>query len=130
MNPTPPSEPTRPTGLLLTRDLFFTSKITSTAQALGLTVHVAGNHALAAALIQDHRPRVVFLDLAAAGLTSPAAIQTYRQLAPHPTTFIAFGSHVDSDALDAARAAGCDTVLPRRKFSAELPTLLNHHLGR
>jgi len=42
---------------------------------------------------------------------------------------VAYGSHVDKARLDAARAAGCDEVLPRSKFSAELPDLLRRYLG-
>lgn len=32
---------------------------------------------------------------------------------------IGFGSHVDTETLDAARAAGCDEVLPRSRFFAD-----------
>ena len=37
---------------------------------------------------------------------------------------IAFGSHVDAELLAAARAAGCDEVLPRSKFFARARELL------
>ena len=37
---------------------------------------------------------------------------------------VAFGSHVDRDTLDAARAAGCEEVLPRSAFFRDLPSLL------
>ena len=37
---------------------------------------------------------------------------------------IGFGSHVQRDRLDAARAAGCDVVLKRSEFFARLPALL------
>ena len=43
---------------------------------------------------------------------------------PWPT-----GSHVDKVRLNQARAAGCDEVLPRSKFSAELPDLLLRYLA-
>ena len=41
---------------------------------------------------------------------------------------VAYGSHVDKDRLDAARAAGCDEVLPRSRFSSELPAWLRRYL--
>ena len=41
---------------------------------------------------------------------------------------MAYGSHVDKARLDQARAAGCDEVLPRSKFSTELPDLLRRYL--
>jgi hypothetical protein len=37
---------------------------------------------------------------------------------------VAYGSHVDTESLRAARAAGCDRVLPRSKFIEELPSAL------
>jgi len=36
---------------------------------------------------------------------------------------VAFGSHVDTELLDAARAAGVDEVLPRSVFFRRLPNL-------
>lgn len=118
-----------PAGLLLTRDLIFTSKVTGTARALGRSVMTAGNVALATSMIEQWRPRVVFLDLAAGELTGPAAILAYRRIAPEGTAFVAFGSHVDMVALDAARGAGCDEVMPRSRFSAELPAIVDRYLG-
>jgi hypothetical protein len=38
---------------------------------------------------------------------------------------IGFGSHVDHDLLDAARAAGCNEVLPRSAFFRRLEELLD-----
>jgi len=43
------------------------------------------------------------------------------------TPFVAFGSHVDTEALAAARAAGCDPVMPRSKFSMELHELIRRY---
>jgi CheY-like chemotaxis protein len=37
---------------------------------------------------------------------------------------LAFGSHVDVERQQAARAAGCDRVVANSKFSADLPTLI------
>ena len=127
---TPPSIPVPdgPAGLLLSRDLIFTSKITGTARALGHQVIIAGNVALATAMMQQWRPRVVFVDLSAGDLVSPAAIVAFRGIHPG-TPFVAFGSHVETENLAAAKAAGCDPVLPRSRFSADLPALIARYLG-
>lgn len=117
-----------PTGLLLSRDLIFTAKITGTARELGRRVLTAGNSALAASMIDQWKPKVVFVDLAAGELVSPPALLAYRQAAGVDTAFVAFGSHVDTAALDAARAAGCDPVLPRSRFTIELPDLIRKYL--
>ena len=90
---------------------------------LGRQVLTAGNAALAQAMInQQWNPRAVFVDLAAGDLVKPEALVAYRAVAGPETAFIAFGSHVDTASLAAAEAAGCDPVLPRSKFSAELPS--------
>jgi CheY-like chemotaxis protein len=118
-----------PPGLLLSRDLIFTSKVVGTAGALGHRVLAAGAVDLASTLIEREQPRVVFVDLSAGDLVSPAALAAYRRLAAPRTPFVAFGSHVDVQALAAARAAGCDPVLPRSRFSAELPDLIRRAFG-
>ena len=120
----PGPEGSEPAGLLLSRDLIFTSKVTGTARAIGSRVLVAGNSALAAAMIGQWRPKVVFVDLAAGDLVAAPALMAYRLAAGPGVPFVAFGSHVDTAALDAARLAGCDHVMPRSKFSAELPELI------
>lgn len=127
--PAPTSDPATPTpegpaGLLLCRDLFFTSKVVGTAQMLGHRVVVVGGADLALAHLRAWSPRVVFVDLAAGDLvTSPRLLQ-YIEAAPPGTPFVAFGSHVDTARLAEARAAGCDPVLPRSRFTAELPALI------
>jgi hypothetical protein len=127
--PVPTPEGPGPAGLLLSRDLIFTSKVTGTARMLGRQVLTAGNAALAQAMIEQWKPRAVFVDLAAGDLVRPEALLAYRSLAGPETAFIAFGSHVDTAGLAAAADAGCDPVLPRSKFSAELPDLIRRFLG-
>lgn len=41
-----------------------------------------------------------------------------------PGRIIGFGSHVDTETLEAARAAGCHEVLPRSRFFADPGRLL------
>jgi hypothetical protein len=117
------------TGILLSRDLIFTSKVTGTARSLGYRVLVAGHVEPAATMIALWRPCVVFVDLGAGDLVSPEALLGYQSLAGPGTAFVAFGSHVDTEALEIARAAGCDPVLPRSKFAAELPELIKCYFG-
>jgi DNA-binding NarL/FixJ family response regulator len=127
--PVPAPEDPGPAGLLLSRDLIFTSKVTGTARMLGRQVLTAGNAALALAMIEQWKPRAVFVDLAAGDLVKPEALIAYRAAAGADTAFVAFGSHVDTAGLAAAADAGCDPVMPRSKFSAELPELIRRFLG-
>lgn len=116
-------------GLLLCRDLMFTSRVTSEARALGVRVMTAGSQALAGSMIEQWRPRVVFVDLTAGEMVGRAALEAYRLIAGPSTTFIAYGPHVDRDNLAAAREAGCDLVLTRGKFNTDLPDLIRHYLA-
>jgi DNA-binding response OmpR family regulator len=114
--------------VLLSRDLIFTSKITGTARELGARVLVAGDPNLALRLIGQWRPPVVFVDLAAGELVATPALTALRREAGAGTAFVAFGSHVDTHALAEARAAGCDEVMPRSRFTSELSGLIRRHL--
>ncbi len=122
--------PEEPSGLLLCRDLFFVSKVTGTARALGYLVKVASSPARAEELIAQGPPKVVFVDLAAGDLVAGPALLAYQKAAGPATPFVAFGSHVDTVALADARAAGCDPVLARSKFTAELPELIRHYFQK
>lgn len=121
--------PDGPAGLLLSRDLIFTSKITGTAQTLGHRMVVAGNVALATALLERWKPVVVMADLGAGDLVAPANLARFRELAGADTPMLAFGSHVDTEALAAARAAGCDPVMPRSKFTQVLADLIGDYFA-
>jgi CheY-like chemotaxis protein len=73
---------------------------------------------------------LVLLDLDARWLEAAAAI---RDLKSDPASadarIIAFVSHVRTDAIEAARAAGADRVLARSAFVRELPALLREAAG-
>jgi CheY-like chemotaxis protein len=116
-----------PIAILISRDLFFTSKVTGTAQELGYRVLVNGDVCEAVANAIALRCRSLFLDLSMPGLKVEEVIGAL------PTTdrpkVIAFGAHVQTDRLQAAREAGCDEVMPRSKFSATLPEILIRHAG-
>jgi CheY-like chemotaxis protein len=119
------SEPSAgPTGLLLSDDLMFTSRITGTARDLGLVVRTARSAGVLRELAGRHTPRCVLLDLANPGLDIGSLVGWLKgECAPAPFV-VAYGSHVDTATLRAARAAGCDVVLPRSKFVEELPQAL------
>jgi DNA-binding response OmpR family regulator len=122
------AEPATPVGLLLSDDLMFTSRIIGTARDQGFTVKVARNLAALEALARQHEPSCVLLDLGNPGLNIVDAVQALKKAAP--TVFIvAYGSHVDTATLGAARAAGCDLVFPRSRFIEELPRQLSVWFG-
>ncbi|HYT93862.1 MAG TPA: MTH938/NDUFAF3 family protein [Gemmataceae bacterium] len=106
-------------GLLLSDDLIFTSRIATTAQQLGLSVTTAKSQPALEQLAARQPARCVILDLANPGLDIAALLGKLRQ-GEAPPFVVAYGAHVDTATLRAARAAGCDIVLPRSKFAEEL----------
>lgn len=124
----PSADPAR-IGLLVSRDLFFTSKVTGTASALGLVVQtVPGIPQVVERLKAGGSTcACVFLDLGIADLDIAGLMAQLP--AEHRPKVVAFGSHVATARLEAAAAAGCDEVLPRSRFSSALPQLLQQYLS-
>jgi CheY-like chemotaxis protein len=109
----------------LVADLIFASRIRGTAQAAGVQAITVRS---AAELLQragELQPSLILVDLDARAADPPTAIARLKE---DPQTrdipILAFGSHVQREAIEAARAAGADRVLARSAFVRELPFLL------
>lgn len=118
-----------PTALLLCDDLMFASRITGEARALNLTVKPARSLEQFFNLARQEAPSCVLLDLAFPGLDLSELFRRLGEAWPSMPRVVAYGSHVDTERLKAARAAGCDPVLPRSKFVEELPQALPRWLS-
>jgi CheY-like chemotaxis protein len=129
-SPVPSTTELGPAGLLLCRDLIFITKVTGTAQTLGYHMQVAGDVRSAESAIETLRPQVIFVDLTAGELAALEALGDYIKFAGPDVWFVAFGPHVEEEALAAAKAAGCQAVLPRSKFAADLPRLMRWYFSR
>ncbi len=121
-----PDQPMTRRGVLLTSNLLFSSMVTGTAAALGQEVSVAGSLAEAVEVCRARPTAYVIIDMGMAEIDIVMAVARLREAAG-AVPLIAYGSHVDKARLDEARAAGCDEVMPRSKFSAELPALLRRY---
>jgi len=113
--------------LALVDDLLFLSKIQETAKHLGVAVESARPGDLAKLAIQDV-PNALIIDL---NHRSGKALEVLRTLKSDLKTkdiaVIGFVSHVQSELIRAARAAGCDQVLARSAFASQLPSLLQRY---
>jgi CheY-like chemotaxis protein len=118
-----------PLGYVLSDDLIFTSRITGTARDLGLTVKPARSPDVLQRLARQQPPSCVIVDLANPGLDIADLNRWLSELATPKARVIAYGSHVDTATLRAAREAGCAAVLPRSQFVQELPHKLMEWLG-
>jgi DNA-binding NarL/FixJ family response regulator len=117
------AETAGPVGLLLSDDLLFTSRITGTARDLGFTFKPARSFSVLESLARASSPRCVILDLSNPGLVIEEAVRSLKTAAPE-VYLVAYGSHVDTATLRAARDAGCDVVMPRSRFVEDLPRQL------
>lgn len=111
--------------LALLDDLLFSSKIRTAASQLGVRVAFARSSDAALADMRAHRPSLVIFDLdnpRTDPLGTVTAMKADAALATIPT--VGFGSHVQTETLNAARRAGVDEVLARSVFTARMPEIL------
>ena len=116
--------------LAVVDDLIFFSKNRQTAQRLIVAVEGVDPNRLEHRIAQGGVVAVI-LDL---NHGSGSAVEVLRTLKGNPETaplpVLGFVSHVETDRAAAARAAGCDQVLARSTFSAQLPQILQKLAGK
>jgi CheY-like chemotaxis protein len=107
--------------LALVDDLFFRSKLTETARQVGVTVQTFTTGGTLLASMSAGPPSLIVIDLSV-----PQALEAVEQLHKlgNPPLVIAFLSHVQTELAERARAVGCQRVLPRSRFAAELADIL------
>jgi DNA-binding NarL/FixJ family response regulator len=109
-------------------DLFFRSRIEATAAAAGVDLHVSRTLEELREAVEAQGCGGVLVDLGMETDEAVAAIRALKRMA-EPPIVVAWGSHVDAEALEAARAAGADRVLARSAFTRRLPDLLRELAG-
>lgn len=112
--------------LILCSDLFFASKVGGTADMLGLEAETVMSPDKALEQIKANPElKGLILDLTVPGLN----LQEFLDQVPCKLLdkTIAFGPHVETEKLALASEKGCAQVLPRSRFSNELPELLRLH---
>ena len=114
-------------GVFLSSDLMFTSRVTGTAKAQGAEVTAVGR---ADALLEriDEQTLLVMLDLGSPGVDPAELVPAIRARSPQ-ARIVAYAPHVHEQRLAAAAEAGCDEVLTRGQFNAGLDQLLANYLG-
>ncbi len=104
---------------LVGSELVDRSKVMAAAEAVGRDLVVWRNPAAVESGLSTATP-----DLALVDLGHPAAIDAVTRLSAAGVRVVAFGPHVDTDALQAAIDAGAAEALPRSRFFSRLPELL------
>lgn len=100
-------------------DLIFYSRIDGRARAAGCKAVQARNADQAIHLATDSNTLIVLVDIQLAGAEISSLTAALGTLPSRPR-IVGYGSHVEAQALRAAREAGCDLVLPRSRFVEDL----------
>ncbi len=115
-------------------DLIFATKIRSTAEAMGLASRPARDQlSLRSRLecVDDGKLNepvtgvMIDLEMGDLGLALIETVKAYDPQIP----VVAFGSHVQTQTLQAAHDRGADFVMTRSQFHATLPTILERFSG-
>ena len=122
---TPTDKPDPPGGYLLSDDLIFTSRVVGTGKDLGVTIQAARSVEVLQGQVRRRTPGCVIVDLSNPGLRIGELMAWLGEHCSTRPRVVAYGSHVDTATLRAAREAGCDEVLPRSKFVEDLPQKLS-----
>lgn len=109
--------------IAVVQDLLFATKIRSTARSLGVELQTVTNAAALAGALDRLPAGLVIVDLALPETEALAAVEVG---ADHPCDahVLAFVSHVDERLAQKAAEAGADEVMPRSRFSHQLPEIL------
>jgi CheY-like chemotaxis protein len=106
----------------LVDDLFFQAKLVETAKQVGVELRTCTTPDALVSEIAASRPRLVIVDLNARSNPLEAVERVRADSAQIP--LIGFLSHVQVELAERARAAGCQDVMPRSKFTRDLATIL------
>ena len=104
----------------LVDDMFFNSKINGAAAECGRRIERIKSREQLEGL-PDNLPALIFIDLNSGRVDPIEAIEflkSHAELKRIP--IVSFVSHVQTDLIDAARAAGSDYVIPRSVFTQTL----------
>ncbi|HLY30468.1 MAG TPA: hypothetical protein VKQ36_05540 [Ktedonobacterales bacterium] len=119
-----------PLALLLENDLFFVVKVRDTLKRLGYRMYTARTLAdfqQRAQASGDDRPALALVNISARGIAWEEAIRAAREAG---APVVAYGSHVDVAAQEAARQAGATSVIANSKLASDLPGVITRALQR
>jgi DNA-binding response OmpR family regulator len=113
------------TVVLLSSDLSVLSPVEAATARLGKKVRMARDASQTFDNSDDDQPELLIIDLSWPSLDDiGSVVKEWRAMHSEGQRIIAFGPHVHENRLAAARDAGCDLVVSRGQFMAQLETLL------
>jgi len=110
--------------LFVSDDVFFWARVQGLAKTLGReAVRVVDEATMEGAFQAGDVARVI-VDLGSRSIDALAWAARWKGASPAPQ-LVAFGSHVNEEALAAAREAGFDEVMPNSRFSRTMADWLS-----
>lgn len=114
---------------ILVDDMFFTAKINGAAAECGRQIERVKSREQLEGLVA-HPPSLVIIDLNSDRLDPLETIQFCKSRAElSAAPIVSFVSHVQTELIRAAQAAGCDYVLPRSAFTQMLGEIVAGNLA-
>jgi hypothetical protein len=112
--------------ILLSKDLFFISKVKEVAASVGRVVVVAKSiGALREATTEGTLPGVMLMDLEKSGVPLEELAGVFSELTLNGWRGVSFFSHVHDAVGDRAKELGLGEVMPRSRFVKVLPEVLS-----
>ena len=114
---------------ILVDDMFFTAKINGAAAECGRQIERVKSREQLEGLVSNP-PSLVIIDLNSDRVSPLETIEFFKSRAELSTVpIVSFVSHVQTDLIRSAQAAGCDYVLPRSAFTQMLLEIVSGNLG-
>ena len=111
--------------LAAVEDLLFKSKISETADQLGIEARFPRSQKRLLDALRESPPDLLVLDLNSSRFEPLELLQTVKSEAvTRQVSTLGFLSHVQKDLAVAAKEAGCDRVMARSAFTRDLPKIL------
>jgi CheY-like chemotaxis protein len=114
---------------LLTSDLMVTSRVEGAAQRVGVSLKSVATLEALVSQVAGSAVRLVIVDLSTPSLDVAALVGRVKSLGEASPAIVAFGPHVHESLLAAARDAGCDEVVSRGQFFAQLDAILQRAIS-
>jgi PleD family two-component response regulator len=106
-------------------DLLFRSKISETANQIGITASFPRSPKKLEDVVRTSPPDLLILDLNSSRFDPLQVLRTVKsEDATRSVKTVGFLSHVQKDLAVAAKEAGCDRVMARSAFTKDLPKVL------
>lgn len=116
-------------GIFLTTDLMFFSRVALVARENEWDLLNLSSTEELLYRAGEQPSSLILIDLTTNNLDLPSLLSDLRALDTPPQSYVAFGPHVQKARLDTAREAGCDEVLTRGQFDANMAEVLGKYLA-